>query len=134
MRAASVQPRALQAVHDLVQHRAAVGASLYTALMTAWIYGVVDPSLGYGREDLEAALTLPALGVLHVATGVVVARWWAPLLVGLPVALAVPAGLPEETYHDPWPIWFELVLFAPLGFVLAAAGVAAAKLHARRSA
>jgi uncharacterized membrane protein YhdT len=72
----------------------------YFALMTPLIY---DTSL------LASWLLVP-LVVLHIALGAVVARWWAPLLPLLLVAIAIPAGYPEPTQgsSEEFPMWFDV--------------------------
>jgi hypothetical protein len=105
-------------------NRAAVGVALYCALAAAWIYGIANTSLG---ESDAGTLLLVALAAVHVGAGYVIGQWWALVLPLLPIALAVPAGLPPTDVGEPLPIWFAFVLFALPEATLVALGVAVAK-------
>jgi hypothetical protein len=105
---------------------------VYLALTAALVYGVLDTSLGYGHEDLAAALELGALASLQLGLGLAVGRWWALAVYGLAVVLAVPAGRPPYLYHDqPGPLWQSLLAAAVVAFPLIAIGVALRRLGPR---
>jgi hypothetical protein len=103
----------------------------YFVLMTAWIYGSADT----GRDDIWLA---PIVILAQVALGFGVGRWWALFVpLGL-IAIAVPAGVPDVTGEEAFPLWFGLI-FAQLGAVpLVSIGVIARRLGrywlARRAA
>jgi hypothetical protein len=102
-----------------VKRSVMVGGSYFTA-MTLWIYGVVEPSVGYG-SDAAAAVGLSTLALLHVAVGYALHRGWAPLLVlGVPL-LAYPAGYADR---GEFLIWQGFALVAPIGALMVFAGVA----------
>lgn len=108
-------------------NRAAVGVALYCALAAAWIYGIANTSLG---ESDFGTVWLVGLGAVHVAAGFAIRRWWAVVLPGFAIALAVPAGLPPTDVGEPFPIWFGLVLLAIPEALLVALGVFAARRRA----
>jgi hypothetical protein len=93
----------------------------YFLLMTAWIYGSADT----GTDDTWLA---PLVILAQVALGFAVGRWWALFLPLALVAIAVPAGVPDSTGEEQFPLWFGL-MFAQLGAVpLALIGVFARRL------
>jgi hypothetical protein len=90
-----------------------IAAAVYVAAMLVFVYAIVAQSVGYGSDTANIA-GLAGLGLLHIATGWFVARWWAVLLPFVVVPLAVPAGTPEG--YEASPIWLGLAWFiAPLG-------------------
>lgn len=99
-----------------------IAAALYVAAMLVFVYAIVEPSVGYGSDAANIA-ALAVLGLLHIAAGWLIARWWAVLLPFVVVPLAVPAGTPE--LGEAPPIWVGLAWFtAPLGALVI--GIAAA--------
>jgi hypothetical protein len=92
----------------------------YIVAMSLWIYGVVDPSLGFG-SDTAAAVGIAALGAFHVAVGYALGRGWAPLLVLAVPLIAYPAGYADR---GEFLIWIGAMIFIPLGALLLFAGVA----------
>jgi hypothetical protein len=110
--------------------RSLIGAVVYLAVMTLWIYGVAnrwDPGSG--------AWQLPVLILVQLLAGLAIARWWAVLLPVVIVLVSIPAGYPPiaPEYVEPFPIWFGLALVAPVAFLLIAVGVAARKFQHWRS-
>jgi hypothetical protein len=96
-------------------------AAGYLATMTAWIYGVVEPSRGYG-SDAAAVFGLCALLLLHVATGLAIARGWAALLPAALPLIAYPAGWADG---DELLIWeFYAIYVTPIAALVILAGVA----------
>ena len=97
-------------------------ALAYLAVMTAWVYGVVDQS---GVES--NSWLLPVLAAVQVAAGFAVGRWWAGLLPLLLVAISVPAGFPAITPDnaEPFPIFFSVAFGALFTVPLVAVGLAA---------
>jgi hypothetical protein len=99
-----------------------IAALAYMAVMTVWVYGVVNQN---GVES--TSWLLPVLAVVQVAAGFAVGRWWALALPLLLVAIAVPAGFPPTTPDnaEPFPIFFSIGFGALLGVPLIAVGLAA---------
>jgi hypothetical protein len=98
-----------------------VVAAAYVAAMAVFIYGIVDPSVGYG-SDVASGIGIGALALLHLGTGWAIGRWWAVLLPALTIPIALPAGSPERTEPE---IWIGVAyVIAPTGAVLI--GLAAA--------
>jgi hypothetical protein len=97
-------------------------ALAYLAVMTAWVYGVVDQS---GVES--SSWLLPILAVVQVAAGFALGRWWAVLLRLLLVAISVPAGFPPITPDnaEPFPIFSSVAFGALFAVPLVAVGLAA---------
>jgi hypothetical protein len=94
--------------------------------MTAFIYGIVDPSVGYG-SDIWNAVGLAGLALLHVVTGWLARGWWAVFLPWVVVPIAVPAGYTER--GEDALVWQGMAFFvAPVGAALIAAGVGARKV------
>ena len=99
--------------------RAAVAAGAYLALTAAYLYGAVDPGHANGAAWWPL---LAAFALLHVLTG---AYGRSVRLLFLPlgaIVLAVPAGLPETEGGEPFPLWTDLLLWAPFGAVLILTG------------
>jgi peptidoglycan/LPS O-acetylase OafA/YrhL len=110
--------------------RSLIGAVVYLAVMTLWIYGVanqVDPG--------SRAWQLPVLILIQLLAGLAIARWWGVLLPVVIVLLSIPAGYPPITPEnaEPFPIWFGLGPVAPVAFLLIAFGVAARNFKHRDS-
>ena len=100
--------------------------------MAVWIYWMLERQLFYG-SDAATWVMLACFGVVNLAAGVLVARWWALLLPVLAVVLALPAGFPDANKGEPLPIWFVPVIFSPVAFALIGLGVAAANTAGRGS-
>jgi hypothetical protein len=92
----------------------------YLAAMVAWIYGIVEPSVGYG-SDAASVIGLCALITFHVAIGCAIGRGWAPLLALTVPVIAYPAGYAER---GEFLIWQSYARAAPIGALLLFAGVA----------
>jgi hypothetical protein len=80
-------------------------------------------------DDSAVAGTVAFL-VLQVLVGLALGRWRALLLVALLPILAIPVPTPEDAY-EPLPLWFGMLIFAPLIAALIAAGVGARKVWNR---
>ena len=116
----------------MIHNRAAVGVASYLALTAAWIYGIENTSVRLGHEDLANWGTIALLVALQIGLGIAVGRFWALLVYGLAIAVAIPAGRPPWLYHDqPAPIWRTLLFGAVLGLPLIALGVALRRLGPR---
>ena len=116
----------------MIDHRAAVGVASYLALTAAWIYGFENTSLRLGHEDLAAGFSITLFAALQIGLGIAVGRWWALLVYGLAIAMAIPAGRPPWLYHDqPAPIWRTLLYGAVLALPLIALGLALRRLGPR---
>jgi len=100
---------------------------LYLACMAGFVYGIAEQQVGYG-SDVTNVVVLGGLVVLQVATGWGAAHWWAVPLPAVAVLIALPAGYPDDLRGEPLPIWFGLAVFAPIGALLIATGVGAARL------
>lgn len=95
---------------------------IFFVLQMLWILGV-DQSISYG-SDAWTAIVLSVIGLASFGLGLST-RWWAATaLPFVTVVLAIPLGLPEGNYHEPLPIWFGVLLVAPVEAVLVALGVA----------
>ncbi len=104
--------------------RQAYVVAAYLAVMTTFIYADANTSARYGHEDLFAIVEFAGLALLHLATGFAIGRWWAPLLVVVPVLIAIPAGQPPWLYHEPGPpIWQALAVLAVPEALAVALGV-----------
>ena len=118
----------------MIHDRAAVGVASYLALMAAWIYGFENTSVRLGHEDVADwfSFSLALFAALQIGLGIVVGRWWALLVYGLAIAVAIPAGRPPWLYHDqPAPLWRTLLDGAVLALPLIALGVALRRLGPR---
>ena len=104
-----------------------LGAAVYLALLTLWVYGVAD-----GADTYCIAWLLLLVAFAQVAAGLVVRSWWAILLPVLVVVISIPAGQPDSTPgEEAFPLWFGLAFAALLATPLVAFGVAARKIHDR---
>jgi len=116
----------------VIHNRAAVGAASYLALTAAWIYGLENTSVRLGHEDLANWGTIVLFVALQIGLGFAVGRWWALLVYGLAIVVAIPAGRPPWLYHDqPAPLWRTLLYGAVLALPLMALGVALRRLGPR---
>jgi len=103
--------------------RPAVAAWVYLAATAAYLYGVVDP----GRTEGAAAWTLfAAFAILHAATGFFGRSFRLLVLPLAAVLVAFPAGLPEAE-GEPFPLWVDLLLWAPFGALLILVGLIVAR-------
>lgn len=79
------------------------------------------------RADTGSSLyeppTLALLSVVHVATGALIARWWALLLPVGAIALAAPFSEPDSPASTETPIWVGMVFWAPGAIALVLAGL-----------
>ena len=102
--------------------RSLIGAVAYLAVMTLWIYGVLNRS----TADWTDWLVL-VVAVLQILVGLAVGRWWAILLPLLVVAISVPAGFPPITPDnaEPFPIFLGVALGTLVAVPLIAVGLAA---------
>jgi hypothetical protein len=105
-------------------HRIAVIA--YFLLQIVWIVGV-DQSVFYGSDGATVGV-LCVVALANLGLGLTTSWWLAPALPLLTVAMAVPLGIPNGNYHEPLPIWFGVLLVAPVEASLVAVGVAARKV------
>jgi hypothetical protein len=99
-----------------------IEALAYLAVMTFWIYGVVNES---GVES--SSWLLPVLAIVQVAAGFAVGRWWAVALPLVLVAISVPAGFPPITPDnaEPFPIFFSVAFGALVAVPLIVVGLVA---------
>ena len=89
----------------------------YLAVMALWIYGVADRGW-----EIPDALVLAALIVAQVVAGAVL-RWWALLLPGVAVVVAIPAGVSDAFPSAELPIWFGVMIGGLFAIPLILAGV-----------
>ena len=92
---------------------------LYVIFAVVWGTRILGRTIGDG-----AALQVVLL-VVHLATGIAIARWWAPLLAVIPVTIAVATG------SDLVEKWGFLVYVALGAAALLAAGVGARRVGRR---
>lgn len=110
--------------------RQLLGAAVYLALMTLWVYGVAD-----GVDTYWSAWLLLLVAFVQFGVGFVVRSWWALLLPVLVVVISVPAGQPDSTPgEEAFPLWVGLGFAALLAVPLVAVGLATRKIHDRRQA
>jgi hypothetical protein len=109
-----------------VRYRQRIAIILYLVLQIVWIVSV-DRSLFYG-SDRGAAIVISVVAAANLGLGLATRWWLAPLMPLLTVAVAVPLGVSNGNYHEPLPIWFGVLLVAPVEAVLIAVGVAARRL------
>lgn len=110
--------------------RELIAAAAFVAAMLFFVYAIADRSVGYG-SDAVAVAVLVSLGLVHLATGCAIAKWWAVLLPFAVIPLTVPAGSPARG-EDAIPIWTGLVWFtAPVGALLIGVAAAVARLAAK---
>jgi hypothetical protein len=83
--------------------------SAYYLLMTGWIYWV---DAGHG----DSWWTVAPMAVAQVGLGLVLGRWWVPVLPTALPLIAIPAGYPESQYSEPLPLWFGMAYAAALRF------------------
>jgi hypothetical protein len=93
-----------------------------------FVYGIANPGVG----ELVAVLVFVSLGLLHLGAGFVSRSWLVLLLLPLAVLIAAPAGYPDSSLGEDLPIWFGVAFLEVFGLPVMAAGVAGAKLAARR--
>jgi hypothetical protein len=116
----------------VIHSRAAAGVASYLALTAAWIYGFENTSVRLGHEDVAGWFSLALFAALQIGLGIAVGRWWALLVYGLAIAVAIPAGRPPWLYHDqPATLWRTLLFGAVLALPLIALGVAFRRLGPR---
>jgi len=104
---------------------------VFLGAMLVWVYAFANPDVGADSE-VAGVLLFAALCILHLGTGIVAREWIIPVLPPVAVGLAFPAGLPDYTTGEPWPIWFGLLVFEVIGLPLMIVGISGAKLVARR--
>jgi hypothetical protein len=109
---------------DIDQRTVLVVAAYVTAVGILFAYAAT-----LDVEDSVLAGTVAFL-VLQVLVGLALGRWRALLLVALLPILAIPVPTPEDAY-EPLPLWFGMLIFAPLIAALIAAGVGARKVWNR---
>jgi hypothetical protein len=104
-----------------VRYSQRIAVIAYLSLQLLWVVGV-DRSVSYG-SDGATAVVLSVLALANVGLGLATGWWGAPTLPFLTLVLAIPFGTPEGNLHEPLPIWFGVLLFAPVEAVLVALGV-----------
>jgi hypothetical protein len=105
------------------------GAVAYLVLQILWIVSI-DRSIFYG-SDLGAAFVFSGIGLASLGVGLATGSWLAPGLPFLAVAISVPLGYPSGDYHEPLPIWFGVLLLAPIEAVVVVLAVTGRKLWDR---
>ena len=110
--------------------RFTLGAVVYLAGSTLWIYGVLDTGLLHGRPQIGWPV-VAAVGLAHVVFGFLIRDWLALLLPIAVVFLAVPAGYPEWDY-EPVPLWISQTFLVIVEIPLIAVGLGLRALGDRR--
>ena len=101
-------------------------AAAYLALMTVWVYGVLD------RHVPGSELLLPLVASAQFVLGFVNGRWYAASLPVAVVLISVAAGYPPLNGGEPFPLWVSLAFGALVAMPLVAVGLASRKLVAWR--
>ena len=108
-------------------------ALAYLTLMAALVYGELDPDR-FSDAHVSIAAVVAVVAAVHLAVGLLAARWWAVALPVLAVVLAVPAGYPDVSSGEPLPVWFGVLFMLPIAIPAVVAGVLASEaLASRRS-
>jgi hypothetical protein len=102
-----------------------LAAIAYLALMSLWVYGVLDTT------ESGAVWLLPLIVFVQVAAGFLVGRWPAVVLPVLVVLISIPAGYPPTEEGEPLPLWFDLGFLALFGIPLVGGGVVMRKVYDR---
>lgn len=103
-------------------------ATCYLALMSMWVYGVID------RYESGVPLLLPVVAIIQVAVGFASGRWYASLLPLAAVLISVPAGYPPFDGGEPLPLWFGLSVALVVAIPLVVVGIVARKISEWRRA
>jgi hypothetical protein len=98
-------------------------------LQALWIVSI-DQSIFYG-SDFGTAFIFSGIGLASLGVGLATGSWLAPGLPFLAVAMSLPFGYPSGDYHEPLPIWFSILLLAPVEAVVVVLGVTGRKLWDR---
>jgi hypothetical protein len=104
--------------------RFALGALLYLALSSVWLYGLLDQGRLEGGGDVGTWLFIGLVVAVHVGFGWAIREWAALLLPIALVFLAIPAGYPESQFSEPGPVWLGQVFYVVLEIPAIAAGLA----------
>jgi hypothetical protein len=110
----------------IVRYTERIAVIAYFVLQIVWIL-CVDQSLFYGSDGATVGV-LSVVALASLGLGLTTGWWLAPALPVLTVAMAVPLGIPNGNYHEPLPIWFGVLLVAPVEAALVAVGVAVRKV------
>jgi hypothetical protein len=95
-------------------------ALAYLVLMTLVVYGAMNR---WDPASRGWSWMLPVLGLVQLAAGFFVGRWWALLLPLLVVVISVPAGYAPDPHGEAFiPIWFGLAILAVVAVPLVALG------------
>ena len=86
-----------------------------------------------GSSLLETP-TAAVLAVVHVATGVLAARWWALALPIVATALAAPFAEPDSPAGAETPIWIGMAFWAPIAIGLVLVGLLCRRIGGAASA
>ncbi len=85
-----------------------LGAAIYLAASTAVIYGVIDR---FNDVILPGLILIGSMSVLY---GYLAGRWWSVFLPILFIPIAARAGYPPSEFSEPGPVWFPVLIFAPI--------------------
>jgi len=103
---------------------ASVGRFVPPVVAAAYLITVLVAVL---RADEGSSLldspTVAVLAVVHVATGVLAARWWALALPIVATALAAPFAEPDSPAGAETPIWIGMAFWAPIAVGLVLVGL-----------
>jgi hypothetical protein len=113
----------------VVRYKRSIAAVAYLVLQALWIVSI-DQSIFYG-SDFGTAFIFSGIGLASLGVGLATGSWLAPGLPFLAVAMSLPFGYPSGDYHEPLPIWFSILLLAPVEAVVVVLGVTGRKLWDR---
>ena len=105
--------------------RQATAGALYGLLMAGWMYGFLVNNPSVRAEGIAQIL----VGLLQVAAGFVIGRWWAAAALPamtVALALAAPIGMTGDTGIS---FWFGILISSP-----GIAGLVALGVYLRRIA
>jgi hypothetical protein len=113
----------------VVRYKRSIAVMAYLVSQALWIVSI-DRSIFYG-SDFGAAFIFSGIGLASLGVGLATGSWLAPGLPFLAVVMSLPFGYPSGDYHEPLPIWFSLLLLAPVEAVVVVLGVTGRKLWDR---
>ena len=113
-----------------MRYKHSIAVAVYCVAAAVWVYWILDRQVFFGRPAAGFAV-LVVVGLLHVAAGLAIGRWWALLLPVAMVVLALPLGYPRTNRGEPFPVWWGVLFWAPAFVVLLGLGIGVQRVRAR---